>query len=284
MKQNIIFCDGGLANRLNTLLFGLILKNKFGGNWAISWPINNWCGSKFENLFSIEIPVYEYPLSFFKDKETDYILTMHENQINFNENNINYHRHFKNFNDYKFLLNLDKPLFYYHNLIPSFADINDISHGINYLKINPEILIKAYSFSIRNNINESVLGLHIRKTDFGNTVDDESLYKIVSSSKHKFFVCSDDQQVNDRFSQLSNCSVFEKKSFPTKMNYDSHWNGLTADDQGRIYNYNISRSENSIYEALIDLLILSKTTHVLTSQSTFLRMSMIFKSVNYFKF
>ena len=62
----------------------------------------------------------------------------------------------------------------------------------------------------------------------------------------------------------------------------SDWNTLTKDDQGRDYYYNISRPGQSVEEALIDLLILSKTTQVLTSHSTFLRMSIILKSINFF--
>lgn len=284
MKQNIIFCDGGLANRLNTLIFALILKTKFGGDWAISWPINNWCGANFESLFSIDIPVYDHALSYYKEREDQYILVMHENQKDFNEELIKYQRYFKNYSDYENVLCSEKPIIYYHHLVPAFADTNDIAEGIKILRINPEILIDAYSFCIRNSIDQTVLGLHIRKTDFGNTVDDEALYQMAEKSDHRFFVCSDDPLVNDRFSKLSNCCVYKKKTFPGKMIEDTHWNGLTTDDQGRTYNFNINRSAHSVYEALIDLLILSKTTHILTSHSTFLRMSMIFKSVNYFRF
>ena len=284
MKQNIIFCDGGLSNRLNILIFALILKSKFGGNWAISWPINNWCGAKFNTLFSAEMPVYEHPLGYFKDNENDYILIMHENQKDFKVDLIKYQKHFTNYQQYGDLLLSEKPIIYYHHLIPSFADSNDINEGLKFLKIKPEILIAAYSFCVHNQINESVLGLHIRKTDFGNTVDDEALYKIASNSDHKFFVCSDDEIVNDRFAKLMNCFVFKKKYYPEKMIDDTHWNDLTTDDQGRIYNFNINRSAQSVNEALVDLLILSKTTHILTSNSTFLRMAMILKSINYFKF
>lgn len=283
MKQNIIFCDGGLSNRLNTLIFALILKNKFKGDWAISWPVNNWCGAKFDTLFSVDMPVYEHPLAYFKDNEKDYILIMHENQIDFKEDLIKYQKDFNNYQQYENLLCSEKPIIYYHHLIPSFADSNDISEGLSFLKIKPEILVKAYSFCVHNKINESVLGLHIRKTDFGNAVDDEILYKIASNSDHKFFVCSDDAVVNDRFSKLMNCFVFKKKYFPEKMIDHTHWNGATTDDQGRVYNFNINRPAQSVSEALVDLLILSKTTHILTSNSTFLRMSMIFKSINYFK-
>ena len=38
----------------------------------------------------------------------------------------------------------------------------------------------------------------------------------------------------------------------------------------------------ALVDALIDLLILSRTTHVNTSHSTFLRMAMIFKATGYF--
>lgn len=284
MKQNIIFCDGGLANRLNTLIFALILRNKFGGDWAISWPINNWCGAKFESLFSIDIPVYDNSLSFYKKRENDYLFAMHENQQDFNEALIKYQNSFLSYTDYEFFLKSDKPIVYFHNSIPPFTETIDISDGLKNLSVNSEILIEAYSFCVRNNIKESVLGLHIRKTDFGNTVDDEALYQMAANSEHRFFVCSDDMIVNERFSKLSNCCVYEKKTFPEKMIEDTHWNDLTTDDQGRVFNFNISRSAQSIYEALVDLLILSKTTQILTSHSTFLRMSMIFKSVNYFRF
>ena len=181
-------------------------------------------------------------------------------------------------------MNDEKPILYYHNILPNFAGKSDIAKGIKFLNINPKILVEAYSFCVRNKIDDSVLGLHIRKTDFGNTVNDEELFKIVSNSDRKFFVCSDDSDVNDRFSMLKNCSVYKKKTFPTKMIENGSWNQLTTDDQGRIYNFNINRSSDSVIEALIDLLILSKTTHILTSHSTFLKMSMIFKAVNYFKF
>ena len=44
MSKHYVLCDGGLCNRLNALMFALILKRRFGGAWSISWPVNNWCG------------------------------------------------------------------------------------------------------------------------------------------------------------------------------------------------------------------------------------------------
>ena len=167
-------------------------------------------------------------------------------------------------------------------MIPTIASIQDIQIGLGNLSINKNILDLAQKFCYNNQINESVLGLHIRKTDFGATVNDKELYSIVENSNKRFFVCSDDPEVNERFSLLPNCSVYSKTYFPEKMIFDAGWNHQTKDDQGRDFFYNIERSEASIVEALIDLLILSRTTHVSTSNSTFLKMSMIFKFTNFF--
>lgn len=283
-NNNIIFCDGGLSNRLNTLLFALVLREKFKISWELAWPINEWCGSSFENLFSIDFPVTDKNLSFYQQNESNFTLLMHENQAGFDESNIVYHSELNKLEDYEFITSSTKPIFYYHNLLPNFTDTSDLQTALKYLKVRPEILLKAYEFCIKNEINNSVLGLHIRKTDFGNLVDDNALYELAKTSDHRFFVCSDDQSVNDKFSQLSNCSVYTKTAFPEQRIPTGNWNSLTVDDQGRAYNFNINRSSESLVEALIDLLILSKTTHILTSNSTFLRMSMIFKSTNYFSF
>jgi len=281
-NTHIVFCDGGLSNRLNTLLFALLLKEKYGHNWEISWPINNWCGADFNSLFSINLNINKLTLNDYKEKQNNFTLLLHENQIEFDESLIYYHKDIESYEKYLYFLNGDKPIFYFHNLIPACADLGDIKMGMQSLRINPEIESLAINFCNKNNINDSVFGLHIRKTDFGNLVDDEALYDLVLNSPHRFFVCSDDENVNDRFSKLKNCSVFNKKCFPEKSVLNSSWNSATVDDQGRTFNFNIKRSEESIVEALVDLMILSKTTHVDTSSSTFLRMSMLFKATNYF--
>ena len=65
-KQNIIFCDGGLANRLNSLIGGLKLAEIIKGEWIICWPINEWCGSALEDLFNVDLPIINEKLSFFQ--------------------------------------------------------------------------------------------------------------------------------------------------------------------------------------------------------------------------
>ena len=57
--MNHVLCDGGLCNRLNALIFALILQRKFGPlghDWQIAWPQNNWCGASFGSLFTSPLP------------------------------------------------------------------------------------------------------------------------------------------------------------------------------------------------------------------------------------
>ena len=283
-KRNVIFCDGGLSNRLNALIFALILKEKYRHKWELSWPVNNWCRASFQSLFSINISTNKNELTSYKKIENDYCLVMHENQCGFTDKIINFQSNLHNYADYEKLLSDKKPVFYYHNLIPKFVTFSEIQSGLSQLSIQREIHARASGFCMRNQIDDSVLGLHIRKTDFGNTVDDNELFNVVKSSRNRFFVCSDDPDVNAKFSNLPNCSVYEKSHFPSKYLNEKGWNEHTVDDQGREYFFNIERSQASIVEALIDLLILSKTTQVETSRSTFLRMAIIFKATNFFKF
>ena len=46
-----IFCDGGIGNRINSLISGLALANHFVLKSTVYWPINSWCGASFEDIF-----------------------------------------------------------------------------------------------------------------------------------------------------------------------------------------------------------------------------------------
>ncbi len=282
IKKNVVFCDGGLSNRLNALIFALNLMDRYSQDLTISWPLNNWCGARFSNLFETNLAVVNHDLHYFKEREDDYCLIFHENQCGFTNDKINFNSTFQSYDDYEFLIKDARPFLYYNNLIPGFVSIDEIKKALSHLNLNEEIKQQAIKFCNENNINNSVYGLHIRKTDFGNSINDDSLFNTVMNSKEEFFVCSDDKDTNEKFALLPNCHVFEKSFFPEKSKLEASWNEVIVDDQERSFAFNIKRSEDSIIEALIDLLILSQTTQIQTSHSTFLRMSLILKSTNFF--
>lgn len=280
--MNIAFCDGGLSNRLNSLIFCLILKEKYGHAWEIGWPKNNWCGAAFGKLFESELIVREEPLDYYRSQEYDYTPVLHENQCDFTPERIIFQSSLFDYTGYETILNTHANVLYCHNLLPGFVGPDDWALGLRQLGINCQVRILAENFCRDHHIDGSVLGLHIRKTDFWEEVDDQGLFKLVVNNPNRFFVCSDDPDVNRRFSELPNCAVFEKQHFPRKLLDDGNWNTWTTDAEGRRFPFNITRPEDSIIEALVDLLILSRTTLVSTSRSTFLNMAIIFKNAGFF--
>lgn len=283
-SPHVVYCDGGLCNRLNEVIFALILRNKFGGNWEISWPKTNVCQAGLHSLFDINMQVCEYPIGhFLADSERYYLLT-HETPGRLTPKHMTFHNQITDYESYQRIFETGRSVLYAHNIIPSIASLDDIALALRYIQIHPTIFAKAKEFCETHQINEKVIGLHIRKTDFGDRVDDNNLYDIASKSEYRFFVCSDDPQINDRFSILPNCTIFPKQSFPEKLLQNLNWGATYLDSDGESLIYNINRPRASVIEALIDLLILSRTNIVQTSGSTFLSMAIIFRSTNFFQY
>jgi hypothetical protein len=51
MNTIYIYCDGGFGNRFNNLLNGLFIAKYCNYAPKIIWPVNNWCGATFTDLF-----------------------------------------------------------------------------------------------------------------------------------------------------------------------------------------------------------------------------------------
>lgn len=274
------FCDGGLANRLNGLLFGIILRNKFRHDWEVSWSPNNWCEARFGTLFSLDLPVNERPLGYFVEHQADYRFLVHENQGGFAAERLVLNSTLTGYDAYLPYLEMQQ-VCYMNSLIPSWVPFSDVAEALGSLKVQPAIVERVDRFCAENAIDGNVFGLHIRKTDFGDRVDDNELYNLVRNHSSRFFVCTDSAEVSDRFAGLSNCCVFEKSHFPQKFSDDGGWNQWITDAEGRSFPFNIRRSEEAIVEGLVDLLILSCCNPVRASYSTFFQMALMFREANF---
>lgn len=280
--MNHVLCDGGLCNRLNALIFALILKRKFGGNWRISWPVNNWCGAPFESLFTSPLPHDERGIESFKLNEHRHLLLMHENQVGFDPARLVINRTLTSYAEYEQLLKSHDSVVYYNSLLPPFVTLDEVRDALSLLGLNAEVAARAAAFVLQQRIDAQSLGLHIRKSDFGDAVNDQALFEQAQASPRRFFVCSDDAAVNTRFAALPNCAVFEKTAFPEKLDGQAAWLHWTVDAEGRRFPFNITRSGASVVEGLIDLLILSQTEIVPTSGSTFQATARLFGRCGYF--
>jgi len=285
--MNYVLCDGGLSNRLNSLIFALILKRKFGHDWEISWPENDWCGAKFGSLFSTPLNCDNSSIQDYKSRQAGHILLMHENQIGFDADRLILNRTLSSYEDYRLLLdgaqkNGDSVV-YFNSLLPPFVAVEDVSDALVLLSLNQDVSNAALRFVSEHHVDLTTVGLHIRKTDFGDAVDDDALFQQAASSSSRFFVCSDNEAVNQRFAALKNCCVFAKADFPEKRMPGGDWKQMVVDADGRNYPYNITRGSASVVNGLVDLLILSQTTMLHTSGSTFLAMARLFQSCGYLK-
>ena len=272
-----IYCDGGFGNRFNGLISGLLLAEAAGIRPVVIWPRNNWCGAAFKDIFENDFEIIERELSTYAPEKNNYHFLMTEDHLDMAvqfKSPLN----LSTLDEAAYYLNSNGRDVYFHTpLIPSYLPLSSVIEKIKELKIQPYILNQARDFISANDLLD-FCGLHIRKTDFGsNSVDDNMFYEVVSNSKgSKYFVCSDDEQVEARFKLLPNVFVYPKKSYVSKK-IEGEWNDITLDHSGRAYPCNVERSTQSVIDAVVDWLILSESNIISSSASTFLRSALLRK-------
>ena len=267
-----IFCDGGLGNRLGSLFGGLYFSNTTGKTPIVIWPENNWCGCSFGDLFESDIQSNNWGINFSIESMSHCNFIVHDSsQIKFpvtciEENNFETHIKYKNSKE---------DIFYYHNIIPDYIDTYTQILLLKSLKINSNILNKVNNF-LEPYKEQIINGLHFRKTDFRTFLNEDHYEQIIKQNFDKtFFVCSDDKQTELKFKLNTNVITFEKNNYVNKL-VDSDWNASIVDSEGRSFIFNVNRSRESVIEAFIDMLILSKTNIITENSSTFLNFAKLY--------
>jgi hypothetical protein len=268
-----IFCDGGLGNRLSSLVGGLLVAEHLSiSNIRICWPANNWCGCHFEDLFSnTEFNVTTSTICDVFVANTDQAFLVHENQTGA-DLGLQLPQSAESLDR---LSQLNNNVVYYHNKIASYMDAQKVLEQVNRLQPTESIRKQVMDFCKRNRINRTVVGLHLRKTE-NFRLDEEKLYRRASTTPNqRYFVCSDDPVTEQRFAALPNATAWPKSSYVSKL-VEGDWLAETIDNAGRRYNYNINRPRQSVIEAFVDMLILSQTTIQFTVKSSFSRFAEVF--------
>lgn len=275
-RKIFVFCDGGLGNRLNSLIGGLVIAESHNLKPIICWPENNWCGCSFTDLFENKFSVIkEDVFYFFKEESENLFLSITNNGIDLNE------FYEPNESGLDKISKTNKDVVYYHNKIPKFLNQEKIQRNSKNLIISNYIIKEVNSFVQKNNINRSTKGIHIRKTDYPNQLDSEKIYKDVAADHNTmYFVCSDDQSTEEEFNKLSNVITYPKTTYVQKL-VDGEWRTNIKDTGGRSFNFNVDRPKQSVIEAFVDLLVLSKTTISVKHKSTFLRWAHMYSAVGF---
>ena len=280
MKFTYILCDHGLGNRFGSIIGGLRIAELTNTEPIICWPKNNWCQCNYEDLFELKFKVesndfslsltnkiqeYQLPYFFLGSFGNDLSKKIYGYSV-------------KEINE----LNQERDHLFYSNCkIPKtdMISANDVTRLLKSIPIKKEILKKVKNFCEKNNISKTTLGIHLRKTDTLSIADENHIFnEVKNNSSINYFLCSDSKDTESRFLKLSNVTVYQKQSEVSKI-IEGEWRQSVLDQQGNKILFNINRPKEQIVDALIDMLILSRTNIKRKSKSTFCNTAERFSSL-----
>lgn len=248
-----IHCDGGLGNRFGPIVDGLIFAERSGFSPLIHWPINTNCAAGLYDLFEHVPAEYSECLP-----PVDWPLVGHMPWEG---------REYKPLSE----LNRVKTDFEFTNNMWSASDEQG-KKAMSRFKILPSILEEVDSFCEEHGINKDCYGVHVRATDNLSSRNLNYAEQQVKSRK-KVFICSDEQEIEDHFNKYQNV-VTRKKKFYVEKIVPGGWR-IPPPPNDPTKCYNVNRTKESVVEAFIDLLILSRTNFSCIG-STFCKLAKLF--------
>ena len=281
MANILIFCDGGLGNRINALASGLALARYFGLSYCVHWPINNWCEAPFHKIFANRLNVSLKSISQLKGKLDGSVMLLHD-EIASNALGVKFDSayRYKNLQDFgELALQEDKTIFYYPAVIPNWVPEDLVHQEMRFLRFDSYIVREVKQF-ISKKLPSPFYGLHLRRTDLNVGLDDLEVFNLAKSNPEAtFFVCSDDPRAERLAAGHFNVFNREKNFQIEKKTERADWLAQTHDDDGRLYYGNIQRNEDAVIEGAIDMLILAHSRIVGFSGSTFQKIARTLGSV-----
>lgn len=295
----IIQCGGGLCNRINNLVNGIYLSELLGRKLYVWWDPNNACNCHLDKLFSNEFNTMHQEAY---TEEFVYYSPFHkenDRKLLFNEYGERKYRPLWNYDDYvnsykrpkdelncksdeilSDLKSIKSPTLIFSSSL-LLTEIITESFVMKILsELNPisELSNRIDGIVKSENINPSVIGVHLRKTDYNLLSDKEAINSINGylnmNNKSRFLVCSDSQETELKF----------KKEYPNNVILISGKSLIERVDNkktDKIFS-NIIRTEESVQSALVDIYVLAHTSFrifspISTFAQTILRLNTIFK-------
>ena len=277
----MIYCDGGIGNRINALLSGLAVARHFKLEYQVHWPVNNWCAAAFEDIFSTPEPISLLSLKDLSGRLDEAVMLLHDEIASQALNCA-----FASAYDYASMadfenkaLNKGQTVFFYPALMPDWVPMAAIHEVLRSLDFSETIRNEAIGF-MSDVMQGPFHGIHLRRTDLTVGLTDLEVQQLVMQHKDAlFYVCSDDPMAEALACAHPHVHCRPKKHHVEKKK-EGEWTQTCADDDGRIYNGNIQRGRESVIEATVDMLILAQSQIVGFSGSTFQRMARLIGEVH----
>jgi hypothetical protein len=283
----IVFCDGGLCNRLNALLVAQLIAKELEIKLQIAWPTNNWCQLAYSEIFneSTNVVAQSIDIQGLVTKLAKYELLGHEQQT-FSKSpllNPNLEESWQSLIDVVAKSLESQPVIYFNATIPWCCPIQAASKIAQTLSWKPVYQQQAFAFLQAQHLNPfEYWGLHIRGTDFGHSHQYFKRWQnIIKRFADPIVICTDDLQVRDIY--FSNQKVISRKieHFPQRFHADKGWNAQIVDNQDRTFNFNVLRDAASVKESIVDLMVLSQAKLFFTSNSTFLTFALLMRGIEF---
>lgn len=276
-KTITIVCDGGLGNRFGSLFPASCIAFDFGLDYNVSWPVNNWCGCDFSDIFAPIHKFQDLTISDIAKNHPNDLFVIHENQTGVPLKNILPHAE----STLLHIKNSRINVVYYHNKIPSYISTEKIISAMKRFPIAESIRKRVQRFCKDHNVGKNVKGIHIRKTDHPSQIDDSAVFlSIKNDPNNRYFLCSDDKNTEEKFSRLGNVIVHQKDHYVDKL-VQGTWRETITDSEGRSFNFNVNRSRDSVIDGFVDMLILSRTNiAVKNNKSTFLEFAKLYQHLD----
>jgi hypothetical protein len=282
-----VYCDGGLGNRINSLICGYSCLSQQKYELQIIWPVNRWCMASFDDIFQTK--THRFVDSSFTEiqqysKENNQVLLFsHENQFCLSPSKFHNLYSFWSLKHFQESISsvMEQSLqpIIYSSQLPGFLTLEIIEFFLDNFSFSSKISGDTEKFLTANKLTTSnFYGIHLRATDTGRTLSsfDPWLKMIEKQKAHRFFVCSDDSSIEKQISSLyRNVIINQKRFYIKKAEENKSWCENTIDEDGRSFAYNIFRDKEAVIEGCIDLLILSKSYPIITSRSSFLTLAII---------
>ena len=272
-----IYCDGGLANRVNCLVNGLIIARKFDTNYHIFWPINRYCRAGFDDLFN-------YPFQTI-DKGKDEIRKFVRLGIVADHNFIcspdNLWVNPRVTNIFSSTSKRIHDLFKLVDKVVVFSPMPIYEFGSEFKDVLREIfipkaeLISNTTYELdRMKLKEPYWGLHMRGSDAKKSEKYYHFYRIlIRFLPGQIYLATDDSELIYFFESNRNLIKRDCGVRVAKADDFAGWNASIRDDNDEVMPYNVTRSIGNVRDAIIDLLLLSKSRLIPTSSSTYLELA-----------
>ena len=279
-KILLIYCDGGLANRINSLLSGLVLTRLAGAQPLVLWPRNNRCDVAFEDIFIPNHLALQTSLPALVSFDRNLTLWLHENDYGFSGELVAMRGMTDLAQFYQALARSGPSVLFSENSVLPWLPDALVQAALLELRFRPEIVQRALSIIARES-RAGYFGIHLRATDFTSPPPVTEMFALVQTNRDKrFFVCSDNPELEQKFSREPNVFIHEKSAYVEKRD-EGGWRGAYLDSDGLPYTSNINRTSDSVLQAAVDLLLLTGSTTIKTSASSFLALAERMRQAGY---